>query len=157
MPSQDIDVLVIDTSVFADYYLLYPGDPERHERARTVLDKLSHRDVMVYEPFLFEIELRAVLVRRIPPEQALGIVSTSLKHVNVVGEEEIHDKAAEIALITGCRAVDAYFIATVKHVDGILITNDRVMKDNAQKIGAEAYYLLDNQDYKKLIATLETS
>ncbi|BAA81634.1 hypothetical protein APE_2616 [Aeropyrum pernix K1] len=141
---------MIDTSVFADYYLLYPGDPERHERSRTVLDKLSLRDVIVYEPFLFEIELRAVLVRRIPPEQALRIVDTTLKHVNVVREEELHDKAAEIALITGCRAVDAYFIATAKHVDGILITNDKVMKDNAQKIGVKAYYLLDNQDYTKL-------
>jgi predicted nucleic acid-binding protein len=78
LPSKDINVAVIDTSVFADYYLLYPGDPERHERARTVLDKLSLRDVIVYEPFLFEIELRAVLVRRIPPEQALQIVDTTL-------------------------------------------------------------------------------
>jgi len=131
LPSQDIDVLVIDTSVFADYYLLYPGDPERHKRARTVLDKLSHQDVMVYEPFLFEIKLRVVLVRRIPLEQALEIVDTTLKHVNVVGgEEELHNKAAELAIITGCRAVDAYFIATAKHVDGILITNDKVMNDN---------------------------
>jgi predicted nucleic acid-binding protein len=149
-----IDVVVVDTSVFADYYLLYPRYPERHERARTTLDKLSLRDARVYEPFLLEIELRAVLVRIIPPERALEIVSTTLKHVNVVEEEEIHDKAAEIALLTGCRAVDAYYIATANHVNAILITSDKIMRDNARKIGVEAYYLLDNQDYKKLVASL---
>ena len=93
--------------------------------------------MIVYEPFLLEIELRAVLARRIPPEQVLEIDSTTLKHVNVV-EEAIHDKAAEIALITGCRAVDAYFIATAKHVNAILIINE----------GVKAYYLLNSQDYK---------
>jgi predicted nucleic acid-binding protein len=112
LTSRAVNIVVVDTSVFADYYLLYPKDPERHERARAVLDRLSLRDVIVYELFLLEIELRAVLVRRVPPEQVLKIVNTTLNHVNLVGEEEIHDKAAEIALTTGCRAVDAYFIAT---------------------------------------------
>ncbi|BEP17926.1 hypothetical protein PYJP_12780 [Pyrofollis japonicus] len=74
----------------------------------------------------------------------------------MVGEEEIHDKAAEIALVTGCRAVDAYFTATAKHAKAILIASDKVMRDNARKIGVEACYLLDNRDYAKLIASLET-
>ena len=57
-------------------------------------------------------------------------------------------------LFTGCRAVDAYYIATTKHVDAILITNDRTMRDNASKSGVEAYYLLNNKDYKTLISEL---
>jgi len=80
--------------VFADYYLLYTVKPERHERARTVLDSLSSQGLPVYEPFLFEVELRAVLVRRIRPEQALKIVNMTLNFVNIVSEELIHDKAA---------------------------------------------------------------
>jgi len=59
-----------------------------------------------------------------------------------LGEGLIHDKAAEIALLTGCRAVDAYYIATAKHANAILITNDRAMKNNASKAGVEAYYLM---------------
>ena len=52
-----------------------PGDPGGHERARTVLDRLSGLGLPVYEPFLFEVELRAILVRRIRPEQVLEITN----------------------------------------------------------------------------------
>jgi len=48
-----------------------------------------------------------------------------------VEEKLIHNKAAEIALLTGCRAVDEYYIATAKHANGIPVTNDKVMKYNA--------------------------
>ena len=146
----------MDTSVFADYYLLYPRKPERHERARMVLNSLSSLGLPVYEPFLFEVELRAVLVRRIKLEQVLKIVSITLEHVNVVREELIHDKAAEVALLTGCRAVDAYYIATAKHVNAALITNDKVMRNNALKTGIETYYLLNDNDYDTLINKLTT-
>ncbi len=149
-----IHAVVVDASVFADYYFLFPGNPERHRRARGVLDKLSDLGLPVYEPFLFEVELRAVLVRRINPKNVLDVLNTVLGYINVVDEELIHDKAAEIALLAGCRAVDAYYIATTKHVDAILITNDRTMRDNASKSGVEAYYLLNNKDYKTLISRL---
>ncbi len=36
-----IHAVVVDTSVFADYYFLFPGNPERYKRARTILDKLD--------------------------------------------------------------------------------------------------------------------
>ncbi len=149
-----IRTVVVDTSVFADYYFLYPRKPERHERARAVLDRLSSLGLPVYQPFLFEVELRAVLVRRINPEQVLEIVGIVLRYVNVVGEELIHDRAAEIALLTGCRAVDACYIATARYVNAILITSDKVMKYNALKAGVKAYYLLNDEDYKALISKL---
>ena len=157
MSKEAIQAAVVDTSVFADYYFLYPRKPERHERARMVLDKLSSLGLQVYEPFLFEVELRAVLVRRIKPKQVLEIADIVLSHVNVIEEELIHGKAAEIALLTGCRAVDAYYIATTKHVNAALITNDRVMKYNALKVGVEAYYLLNDNDYNTLINKLIVS
>ena len=77
-----------------------------------------------------------------------------LEHINVIDERLIHDKAAEIALLTGCRAVDAYYIAAAKHVDAILITNDRTMRGNASRSGVGAYYLLNDNDYKILISKL---
>lgn len=154
MSRKTIQTVVVDTSVFADYYFFYSKKPERHERARAVLDKLSSLGLLVYEPFLFEVELRAVLVRRIKPEQALEIVGIVLRHVNVIGEELIHDKAAEIALFTGCRAVDAYYIATAKYVNAVLVTNDKAMKYNASKAGTEVYYLLNDEDYKALTSKL---
>ncbi len=77
---KSIRAVVVDTSVFADYYFLYPGDPERHKRARSVLDKLSNLDLPVYEPFLFEVELRAILVRKINPKKVLEILDVVLEH-----------------------------------------------------------------------------
>jgi len=76
--------------------------------------------------------------------------------VNVIREELIHDKAAEIALLSGCRAVDAYYIATAKHANAILITDDKVMRNNALKTGIKTYYLLNDNDYNTLINKLTT-
>ena len=84
MSRKSIQPVVVDASVFADYYFLYPGNPVRHERARAVLNELSSLGLPVYEPFLFEVELRAVLARRINPEEVLEIVDIILRHVNVV-------------------------------------------------------------------------
>ena len=53
------------------------------------------------------------------------------------------DLAFEVALKTGSRAADAYFIATAKLTNSVLITNDRIMADNAKKFGVEAYYLIE--------------
>jgi len=74
LSKETIQGAVVDTSVFADYYFLYPRKPERHEKSRMVLNNLSSLGLLVYEPFLFEVELRAVLVRKIKPEQVLKIV-----------------------------------------------------------------------------------
>jgi hypothetical protein len=65
--------------------------------------------LLVYEPSLFEIELRAVLVRRIRIEQVLEIIDIVLRHVNVIREEVIHNEASEIALLTSCRVVNTYY------------------------------------------------
>lgn len=148
------ETLVIDVSVYADYYLFYPRNPERHKRARRVLDSASRLGAIVYEPFIFDVELRAVLVRRIPPQKTLEVIEHTVRHVNIVGEEALHDIAADVALRTGCRAVDAYYIAVAKLVDGILLTNDRVMKRNASLAGIEAYYLLDDHDYNIVLDVL---
>ncbi len=55
------------------------------------------------------------------------------------------------------RAVNAYYIATAKHVNAALITNYRVMKHNALKVGVKAYYLLNDNDYSALISKLMIS
>ena len=120
---------MVDTRVFTDYYFLFPGSSERHKRARAVIDRLPDLGLPVYEPFLFEVELRAVLVRRIDHKNVLDILNTILEYTNVINEELVRDKAAEIALLTGCRAVDAYYIAITKYVDAVLVTSDRVMRE----------------------------
>jgi len=56
------------------------------------------------------------------------------------------DLAFEVAVKTGSRAADAYFIATAKITNSILITNDKVMAKNAKKANIEAYYLIEEFD-----------
>ncbi len=54
---------VIDVSVFVDYFVIVEDEESRHRIAIEFLNKLPDRGAVVYEPFVFEIELCAVLVR----------------------------------------------------------------------------------------------
>ena len=146
--------VVVDTSVFADYLLYYPARPERHRRARRILDAISGLGAPVYEPFILEVELPAVLVRRLPRPRAAELAREVLEHVNIVEEAELRSDAVEIALSTGCRAVDSYYIATAGLLDAALVTSDRVQAANARKAGVEAYYLLSDADYAALAERL---
>ena len=146
--------VVVDTSVFADYFLYNPRRPERHWRARRVLNALSDLGAVVYEPFILEVELLAVLVRRLPPPQARRLVDTVMDYVNLAGEGELHDEAVEVAASTGCRAADAYYIATAALLDAVLVTSDHVQAANAGRAGVEAYYLLSDEGYQGLLRRL---
>ena len=47
------------------------------------------------------------------------------------------------------RAVDLYYITTSELTGSILITNDKIMADNAEKCGIEAYYLIE--EFEKVL------
>ena len=74
-------------------------------------------------------------------DRALEIIKDILSEVKLIPNPD--DLAFEVALKTGSRATDAYFIATAKLTNSILITNDRIMSTNAKKYGVEAYYLIE--------------
>ena len=61
----------------------------------------------------------------------------------LLGEAEILASCLDIALETGCRAADAYYIATAKLTNSMLISNDRTQVENARKVGIRAYFLLE--------------
>ncbi len=140
----EISRLVVDVSVFADYFIRVQGREQRHRVARRFLDTVSALGLVVYEPFLFDIELRAVLVRRMSPEEVSRIVSGIREFIEVIAEENLHGIAARVALSTGCRAIDAYYIATALATESLLVTNDRVMHSNALRAGIESYYLVES-------------
>ena len=140
--------VVVDVSVFVDYFTVVEDKRIRHKVAVEFLNKLSDRGATVYEPFVFEVELCAVLVRYIEPKYVTKILEVIVDHVAIVEEDKLHSKAKAIALKTGCRAIDAYYIATARLIDAILVTNDAIMKSNADRAEVEAYYLLE--DYEEL-------
>ena len=140
--------MIVDVSVFVDYFVIVEGREDRHRIAVEFLNKLSDRGAIVYEPFVFEVELCAVLVRYIEPKCVMEILEVVLNHIAMIKEDELHSDAKAIALKTGCRVIDAYYIATAKLVDAILVTNDSIMKSNADRVGVEVYYLA--KDYERL-------
>ncbi len=141
--------LTIDTSVLVDFFT--KKNAKRYEKAKEFLK--SAKGMSVYCPRLILAEVLGVLVRYNIKLANLGY-DFVLKNFNLVGEDEIFDEILKICENTGSRAVDAYFIATAKITDSILITNDRVMASNAKKAGIEAYSLI--KEFDKAIETLKS-
>ena len=135
--------VVIDTSVFVDSILEY--DKYRTKTAEDLLEIVQNASVNnILEPFLFKVELAGVLSRKLPRDRVGLIVKDILDEVRIIQNPD--DLAFEVALKTGSRAADAYFIATAKLTNSILITNDKIMADNAKKYGIEVYYLIEEFD-----------
>jgi hypothetical protein len=107
---------------------------------------MSKSDFILYEPFLFEIELTGILSRKYSKERITEILERIKNKIEVVDEVDLHEISLSVAMETHCRAIDSYFVATAKLTNSILITNDRVMAYNAKKYGIEAYYLLEEFD-----------
>ncbi len=137
-------MIVIDTSVFTDFLVVF--DRDRHQKARRIIDEISMSEFVIYEPFLFDVELAGILRRRYEDETVSKILKDISSKVEVVKEIPLHEIALNIAMKTHCRAIDSYFIATAKLTNSILITNDKVMAKNAKEYGVEAYYLIEEFD-----------
>ncbi len=131
-------MVVIDTSVWLDLFL---EDEERKERAEELMKAVK---TVIYEPKVFKIELAGTLSRRFRRDDVLSFIDEILTKVSLVDNPE--ELAFQIALDTGCRAIDSYFIATAKLTNSILITNDRIMAKNAKKAGIENHYLIEEFD-----------
>ncbi|MDI9642993.1 MAG: type II toxin-antitoxin system VapC family toxin [Archaeoglobales archaeon] len=134
-------MIVLDTSIFVDY--LFEKNEKRKEIARKMLGQLEGKEVAVPKVFLIElISIGRRLGFKIKKEDVLEFYS----ELTFVGEEEIIEILFDVAETVHPRAIDAYFIATAKLTNSILITNDRIMAENAKRYGIEAYYLLEEFD-----------
>lgn len=98
-------MIVFDTSVFVD--AIIPRVKSRHELAMDILSAVDARNLAVFEPKVFLVELAGVLARYKPRAKIERHVEEVARHVSVVNCGEIHDFAYEAALNTGCRAIDA--------------------------------------------------
>ncbi|RLI77593.1 PIN domain-containing protein [Archaeoglobales archaeon] len=133
---------VVDTSVFVDSILEY--DKSRTKMAEDLLEIIQNASLEIVDPFLFKVELVGVLSRKLPRNRVELIVKDILEDVRLIPNPD--DLAFEVAIKTGSRAADAYFIATAKLTNSILITNDKIMVNNARGYGIEAYYLIEEFD-----------
>ena len=131
--------VVADTSVFVDSILEY--DKSRTKMAEDLLETIQNASLEIVDPILFKVELAGVLSRKLLRNRVKLIVEDILKDVRLMPNPD--DLAFEVAIKTSSRAADAYFIATAKLTNSILITNDKVMAKNAKKADVEAYYLIE--------------
>ncbi len=131
-------MVVIDTSVWLDLFL------ENSDRETIAEELMNVVRTVIYEPEVFKIELAGTLSRRFRKNDVLNFIDDVLTKVRLV--DNPNKLAFQIALNTGCRAIDSYFIATAKLTNSVLITNDKVMANNAKKAGIEAYYLIEEFD-----------
>jgi len=132
-------MIVLDTSVWFD---LFNREEHRNSMARELFGMVAERNIPIVEPKVFEVELAGLITRRYGREKAAEAISIIKDKVIILPNPDII--AYKVALNTGCRAVDAYFTAIAKLLDSMLITNDRIMADNARKSDVEAYYLIED-------------
>ena len=134
-------MIVIDTSVLVDY--IFEKDVTRNNIAKNILKFV--KGLRVFAPRILLIEFMAVARRLGMTISKFDVVRLTADFV-LLPEDKIFDEAFKIAECIHPRAADAYFIATAKLTNSILITNDRVMANNAKKYGIEAYYLIEEFD-----------
>ena len=143
--------LVVDVSVFFDRLFIY--SEERSERARNLFRLIDDKGFSIFVPQVFGVELVSQLVRRKPREVAGKVYEEIIDRVIIV-EDIDYELLLDIAFQTACRAIDAYYIAAASLASGVLVSADKVMVDNAKNYGIEAYYILDTNDYNKLISKI---
>ena len=141
-------MIVVDTSIFIDLFFEY--DRKRTKLADALFKTIEEKEVPIFEPKVFKIELIGQLVRRTKKDRASIIAEEVFNDVNFVEDSEIYELAFLIAFETGCRAIDSFYIATAKVRDAILVSNDKVQVESAKKFGVNAFYLIEElKDIKK--------
>ncbi|RLF02119.1 MAG: PIN domain-containing protein [Thermoprotei archaeon] len=133
-------MIVLDTSVFVD--AIIPFRKDRHELASGVIDLISEKGLELYEPKLLIVELSGILIRFKTIDTVKEHIESILTFINILNYHELHEISLEVALSTGCRAIDAFFIACAKRTDSILISNDELQVLNARRAGVKSFYLL---------------
>lgn len=135
--------VTLDTSVLADLFL--PVEEGRKVKAKGAIEIVEGREILIYNPKIFIIEFLSILRRFLSKEMVENALQVT-RNINFFEESEIFEIAKELSLEVHPRAIDAYFIATAKLTDSILISNDKTMVNNSRETGIEAYYLIEEHD-----------
>jgi len=142
-------MVTLDTSVLVDLFL--PVEEGRKVKARVIIEIVEEREIEIYNPKIFIIEFLSILRRFLSKEMVETALQVS-RTINLLDEREIFEIARELSLDIHPRAIDAYFIATAKLTDSILISNDKTMVNNSREAGIEAYYLI--KEHKRVVERL---
>ena len=136
--------VVLDTSVVAKSVLappmylsrnVYERELKTRGKIRVILDVLRERNFKVFFPKSGTVEVASVLKRSgMTREQILDVLESLNRTFIVIDENIIYDKALEIALSTAPSGFDTYFLALALLTSSLLITDDKGMADQAEKL-----------------------
>jgi len=133
--------LVVDASVLVDIFA-----PREETRRKLAIELLrSARGKPKYAPNILLVELAGV-ISRYDADLARLALDYVRRNIVLLDEATILALCLDITLKTGCRAADAYYIATAKLTSSTLISNDRIQVMNARRAGIKAYYLVEELD-----------
>ena len=115
----------------------------------------SIEGLTVFLPRVALVELISVAKRK-KLDVTRKDIQTFAQDIDSLSEDVIFDEAFAVAENVHPRAIDAYFIATAKLTDSILIANDKTMVRNARD-SITAYNLLEEEEsVKEAIARIRT-
>ncbi|MGA9097492.1 MAG: type II toxin-antitoxin system VapC family toxin [Methanotrichaceae archaeon] len=140
-------MIVVDASIFID--LIFEYNSERTHSAEELFSILEKNGLQIVEPDLFKIELTGQISRRMKKDTASKVCDEIFQKLAFIDTYRTFDKALSIALKTGSRAADSFYIATAIVEEAILISNDRFQIGSSKKSGIEVYNLLENKELIK--------
>ncbi len=135
--------VVVDASGAVD---LFAGrDKSRVEIAEKIFKcfKTNNKYVKVFAPRLFLAEVAGVLARFLPTLIVREAIGRLEQEIIIIGDDLYLRESIEVALKTGSRGADSYYIGLAKILNAVLITSDRVQALNAKRAGIQAYYALE--------------
>ncbi|BAA79232.2 hypothetical protein APE_0279.1 [Aeropyrum pernix K1] len=141
--------LVVDASLAAD--LFAAKDKARAQIAEKVVECIERHSISVYAPRLFLVEVAGVLVRYLAPSIVERVLDAFSSKVILVGDEAYFRIAVEIALATGSRGADSYYLGLAKTLNLPVATSDKVQAQNARKAGIKSFYILSNNELEELM------
>ncbi len=106
-------------------------------------DMVQRNEVEAYAPRLFLAEVAGVIVRFVPKAVSEEALRKLMGLVITVPDDLFYRKAIEIALSTGSRGADAYYIGLAITLNAPLVTNDRKQATNARRAKVKAFYLVE--------------
>lgn len=118
-------------------------DEEKHKECRAILEKIVNGEFVVFEPYTVLVEVVAAIVRRTGSKKLAKRVKNDLENIDMIYFLEIikskADDAANIAVETGVRGMDAVVIQTAKENNAVLVTLDKEMIKKAKGIVKTKY------------------
>jgi len=140
LPRGASKLIVVDASVWLDLFNV-------RDKACSKLAEdffVEAEGLTIYEPMLFKVEIAGLLARRNPRHVVESLVEEIVGKIHLC--RDLDREAYHVALSTGSRAADAYYIACARKTNSILVSNDRMQVRSARLYNVEAYYLLDEKE-----------